>query len=63
MEDEDYPTVDDEDVLAYLVAENDYFDVSMEPYQDLIDAIFKGIEGRQPAELTSLPWRRGDWYY
>ena len=63
LEDEDYPTVDDEDVLAYLVAENDYFDASMEPYQDLIDAIFKEIEGRQPAELTSLPWRRGDWYY
>ena len=28
LEDEDYPTVDDEDVLAYLEAENDYFDAS-----------------------------------
>ena len=26
LQDEDYPTVDDEDVLAYLEAENDYFD-------------------------------------
>ena len=63
LEDEDYPTVDDEDVLAYWEAENDYFDAAMAPYQDLIDAIFEEIEGRQPAELTSLPRRRGDWYY
>ena len=63
LEDEDYPTVDDEDVLAYLEAENDYFDAAMAPYQDLIDAIFEEIEGRQPVELTSLPRRRGDWYY
>ncbi len=63
LEDEDYPTVDDEDVLAYLEAENDYFDATMAPYQDLIDAIFEEIEGRQPVELTSLPRRRGDWYY
>ena len=63
LEDEDYPTVDDEDVLAYLEAENDYFDATMAPYQDLIDAIFEEIEGRQPEELTSLPRRRGAWYY
>ena len=63
LEDEDYPTVDDEDVLAYLEAENDYFDATMAPYQDLIDAIFEEIEGRQPEELTSLPRRRGGWYY
>ena len=60
LEDEDYPTVDDEDVLAYLVAENDYFDARMAPHQDLIDAIYGEIEGRQPAELTSLPRKRGD---
>ena len=63
LEDEDYPTVDDEDVIAYLEAENEYFDASMAPYQDLIDTIYSEIEGRQPAELTSLPRRRGDWYY
>ena len=63
LEDEDYPTVDDEEVISYLEAENDYFDVSMEPYQDLIDTIFEEIKGRQPAELSSLPRKRGDWYY
>jgi len=55
--------VDDEDVLAYLEAENAYFETSMAPQQDLIDTIFGEIEGRQPAQLTSLPRRRGDWYY
>ena len=63
LEDEDYPTVDDEEVLAYLEAENEYFDASMAPYEGLIDTIYKEIEGRQPAELTSLPRKRGEWYY
>ena len=35
----------------------------MAPYQGLIDTIFEEIEGRQPVELTSLPRKRGDWYY
>ena len=63
LRDQDYPTVDDEDVLAYLEAENDYFAAIMAPYQDLIDTIYKEIEGRQPAELTGLPQRRGQWFY
>ena len=63
LEDPDYPTVDDEDVLTYLEAENAYFEASMAPYQRLIDAIFEEIKGRQPGELSSLPRRRGDWYY
>ena len=63
LEDQDFPTIDDEDVLAYLEAENAYFETQMAPQQDLIGSIFKEIEGRQPAQLTSLPRRRGDWYY
>ena len=51
--------MDDEEVLAYLEAENEYFDASMAPYQGLIDTIYKEIEGRQPAELASLPRKRG----
>ena len=63
LEDEDYPTVDDEDVLNYLAAENVYFDAIMKPHQALIDTIFSEIEGRQPAALASLPQKLGDWYY
>ena len=35
----------------------------MAPHQGVIDTIFHEIEERQPAELTSLPRKRGDWYY
>ena len=55
--------MDDEDVIAYLEAENDYFDTVIAPHQELIDTIYTEIEGRQPAELTSLPRKGRDWYY
>ena len=63
LRDADYPTVDDEDVLAYLNAENDYFEAKMSPHQDLTDAIFEEIKGRQQPDLASVPWKDGDWYY
>ena len=63
LEDEDYPVVDDAEVLAYLEAENAYFDAVMAPHQGLIDTIYGEIEGRQPAAVASLPRKSGDWYY
>ena len=63
LRDQDYPTVDDEDVLAYLNAENEYFEARMAPYQGLTDAIFEEIKGRQQPDLASVPWKDGDWYY
>ena len=63
LRDADYPTVDDEDVLAYLNAENAYFEANMEPHKELTDAIFEEIKGRQQPDLASVPWKDGDWYY
>ena len=63
LRDEDYPTVDDEDVLAYLNAENAYFEAQMEPHKELTDAIFEEIKGRQQPDLASVPWKDDDWYY
>ena len=63
LRDQDYPTVDDEDVLAYLNAENEYFEARMAPYQGLTDAIFEEIKGRQQPDLASVPWKDGEWYY
>ena len=63
LRDADYPTVDDADVLAYLVAENDYFQARMSPHQELINTIFEEIKARQQPDLSSVPWKRGDWYY
>ena len=63
LRDPDYPTVDDADVLAYLEAENDYFDAIMSPHQELIDTIFEEIKARQQPDQASVPWKDGDWYY
>lgn len=58
LEDEDDP-----EVLAYLRAENSYYNAVMGQYQGLIDTIYNEIAERQPAELVSLPQKLGDWYY
>ena len=63
LRDKGYPTVDDADVLAYLVAENEYFQEMMSPYQELTDTIFREIKAREQPDLSSVPWRRGNWYY
>ena len=63
LRDPDYPTVDDEAVLAYLNAENAYFEAQMAPHKELTDAIFEEIKGRQQPDLASVPWKDGDWYY
>ena len=63
LRDPGYPTVEDADVLAYLTAENEYFEATMGPHQELIDTLFEEIKGRQQPDLSSVPWRRGEWYY
>ena len=63
LRDPDYPTVDDEEVLAYLNAENAYFEAKMGPYKELTDTIFEEIKGRQQPDLASVPWKDGEWYY
>ena len=63
LRDPNYPAVEDADVLAYLAAENEYFEAAMSPHQELVDTVFEEIKGRQQPDLSSVPWRRGDWYY
>ena len=63
LRDPSYPSVDDPDILAYLTAENDYFEAAMAPHRGLMDTIFEEIKARQQPDLSSVPWRRGDWYY
>ena len=63
LRDPGYPTVEDPDILAYLNAENTYFEAAMEPHRGLVETIFEEIKGRQQPDLSSVPWRRGDWYY
>ena len=63
LRDPGYPTVNDADVLAYLTAENEYFEASMSPHKELMDTIFEEIKARQQPDLSSVPWKRGHWYY
>lgn len=63
LRDPKYPTVEDAEVLAYLTAENEYFEAAMLPHKDLVETIFEEIKGRQQPDLSSVPWKRGGWYY
>ena len=63
LRDPKYPDVEDQDILAYLEAENEYFEAFMEPRRELVDRIFEEIKARQQPDLSSVPWKRGDWYY
>jgi oligopeptidase B len=61
LRDAGYPQVSDEDVLAYLKAENAFFEAAMAPHQALIDALFEEMKGRLKEDESSVPIRDGDW--
>jgi oligopeptidase B len=63
LKDESYPTVDDPDVLAYLRAENAYYEAAMAPHRPLIDTLVAEMRGRIQEDDSSVPARDGDWLY
>ena len=63
LKDESYPTVDDADVLAYLEAENAYFEAMMAPHQAQVETIFEEIKGRQQPDDANVPVKDGAYYY
>ena len=63
LKDDSYPTVDDADVLAYLEAENRYFEAAMAPHAALVDTLFVEIKARQQPDEASVPVREGAWFY
>ena len=63
LRDPGYPEVKDPDVLAYLHAENGYFDAVMAPHRPLIDTLFEEMRGRIKEDESAVPWRDGDWLY
>src|SRR6185436_7396302 len=46
LKDQSYPNVDDADVLAYLNAENAYFEAAMAPHRPLIETLVGEMRGR-----------------
>jgi oligopeptidase B len=63
LRDPGYPKVEDEQVLAYLNAENAYFEAAMAPHEALIDSLFEEMKGRIKEDDRSVPVRDGDWLY
>ena len=63
LKDESYPQVDDADVLAYLEAENAYFEAMMAPRRPLVDALFNELKARQQQDDAGVPVRKDRHYY
>lgn len=63
LRDENYPDVQDEDVLTYLEAENAYFEAAMAPHKALTDQLFEEMKGRIKEDDSSVPIKDGDWLY
>src|SRR4051794_37048656 len=63
LRDVKYPNVDDPDVLAYLKAENSYFEGWKAQHQGLLDQLFEEMKGRIKEDDSSVPIRDGDWLY
>jgi oligopeptidase B len=63
LKDPNYPEVEDKDVLAYLAAENAYFEGVMAPHKGLIDRLYAEMKGRIKEDDASVPQKDGDWLY
>ncbi|MFN2474511.1 MAG: S9 family peptidase, partial [Sphingomicrobium sp.] len=63
LRDPGYPEVKDEAVLAYLKAENAYFEAAMAPHAALVETLFQEMKGRIKQDLSSVPAPDGPWEY
>lgn len=63
LKDAGYPDVTDTDVLAYLEAENAYFETVMAPLKPLTDRINAEMRGRINEDEETVPQKDGDWLY
>ena len=63
LKDQNYPNVDDEQVLDYLKAENTYHQSFLQPHTALIDKIFNEMKGRTDEQETSVPYRYNGYEY
>jgi oligopeptidase B len=63
LRDANYPQVGDPDVLAYLHAENDYFEAWKAGHHGLLEQLFEEMKGRIKEDESSVPVRDGDFLY
>ena len=63
LRDPDYPEVGDPEILAYLEAENAWFEGAMKPHATLIDTLFAEMKGRIKEDDSSVPVKDGAYIY
>ncbi|RHW18704.1 S9 family peptidase [Sphingomonas gilva] len=63
LKDPGYPEVTDPDVLAYLKAENAYFEAQMKPREPLVETLFQEMKGRIKEDDASVPAKDGAYVY
>ncbi len=63
LRDSSYPTIDDEDILDYVRAENAYFEAQMGPQQERVDALFAEMRARIKEDDSTVPQKDGDYEY
>ena len=63
LQDPNYPQVDDPDVLAYLQAENAYFEAWYAPHATLTQTLFEELKARKPEQDESVPYEKHGWRY
>ena len=56
-------TREDPDMLAYLDAENAWFDQYSAHYKGLEEKLFEEIKGRIKQDDATVPSKKGDWWY
>ncbi|MGF1550809.1 MAG: S9 family peptidase [Sphingomonadaceae bacterium] len=63
LRDRNYPRLTDPEIIAYLEAENAYFEAAMKPLAPLVDKLFEEIKGRIREDDSSVPARKDGWLY
>jgi oligopeptidase B len=63
LKDPGYPEVKDQRILAYLEAENAYFEAAMAPLKPLVDRLYEEMKARIKEDDSSVPQKDGDWLY
>jgi oligopeptidase B len=63
LRDTSYPKVDDPEILAWLEAENAWFEANMKPMSMLQEALFAEMKGRIKEDDESVPYAEGDFLY
>jgi oligopeptidase B len=63
LRDPAFPKVEDKDILAYLEAENDWFEREMGPQSMLVESLFEQLKGRVKEDDESVPVPDGAFEY